>query len=85
MNLSHAVAIVLHELNQCLEKDAKEISNSGFVIKNRNQKEIIISIKKDFIKPKLKEILNKFDIEDIFINEPPVDEIIGNILVNGKR
>ncbi len=66
------------------DKDAKELSNSGFTIKSRNQKEIIISIKKELIKPSLKEILNKFDIEDLYINEPPVDEIIGNILIKGK-
>ena len=65
-------------------KDAIELSNSGFVIKNRKQKEIIITIKKDSIKSTLKEILNRFDIEDLYINEPPVDEIIGNILVKEK-
>ena len=65
-------------------KDAKELSNLGFFIKNRNQKEITITIKKDFIKETLKEILYKFDIEDLYINEPPVDEIIGKILVKGK-
>ena len=65
-------------------KDAMDLSNSGFVIKNRKQKEIIITIKKDSIKSTLKEILNRFDIEDLYINEPPVDEIIGNILVKEK-
>ena len=65
-------------------KDANELSNSGFIIKNRNLKEITITIKKDSIKSTLKEILNKFDIEDLYINEPPVDEIIGNILVKEK-
>ena len=29
----------------------------------------------------LKTILNNFDIEDLYINEPPVDEIIGKILI----
>ena len=29
----------------------------------------------------LKSILNKFDIEDLYINEPPIDEIIGKILI----
>ena len=66
------------------EKDVKEIENLGFILKNRNQKEITISIKKDIIKKTLQDILNKFDIEDLYINEPPVDEIIGNVLVNGK-
>ena len=65
-------------------KDAKELSDSGLIIKNRNKKEITLSIEKDSIKSTLKEILNKFDIEDLYINEPPVDEIIGRILVNKK-
>ena len=66
------------------DKEAKELSNSGFNIKNINQKEITITIKKDTIKCTLKEIVNKFDIEDLFIIEPPVDEIIGNILIKEK-
>ena len=66
------------------EKDARELSNSGFIIKNKSQKEITITIKKDSIKSTLKKILNKFDIEDLYINEPPVDEIIGEILVKEK-
>ncbi len=66
------------------EKDANQLSNLGFIIKNRNQKEITITIKKDAIRSSLNEILNKFDIEDIYINEPPVDEIIGNILIKKK-
>ncbi len=65
-------------------KDAKELGNSGFVIKNTNQKEITITVKKDSIKSTLNKILNKFDIEDLYINEPPVDEIIGEILVKKK-
>ena len=63
------------------DKDVKELSNAGFIIKNKNQKEITITIKKDSIKSTLFKILNKFDIEDLYINEPPVDEIIGDILV----
>ena len=66
------------------DKDAKELSKSGFIIKNKSQKEITITIKKDSIKSTLKKILNKFDIEDLYINEPPVDEIIGEILVKEK-
>ncbi len=66
------------------DKDAQELSKSGFIIKNKNQKEITITIKKDSIKFTLNEIINKFDIEDLYINEPPVDEIIGNILVKEK-
>ena len=48
------------------------------------QKEITITIKKDSIKSTLNNILNKFEIEDLYINEPPVDEIIGDILVKEK-
>ena len=66
------------------DKDARELCNSGLIIKNRNKKEITITIKKDSIKSTLKEILNKFDIEDLYLNEPPVDEIIGKNLVNKK-
>ena len=64
------------------DKDAKELINSGLNIKNRNKKEITITIKKEDIKSTLKEILNKINIEDLYINEPPVDEVIGDILVN---
>ena len=66
------------------DKDAIKLINSGFIIKNQNEKEITISVKKDSFKSTLNEILNKFDIEDLYINEPPVDEIIGNILVKKK-
>ena len=66
------------------DKDARELSNSGLIIKNRNKKEITLTINKNDLKSTLKEILNKFDIEDLYINEPPVDEIIGNVLVNKK-
>ena len=66
------------------DKDAKELSKSGYIIKNKNQKEVTITIKKNTIKSTLNKIFKSFDIEDIFINEPPVDEIIGNILVKEK-
>jgi len=29
----------------------------------------------------MKTILNNFDIEDLFINEPPIDEVIGQVLI----
>ena len=64
------------------EKDALKLSKLGLIIKNRNKTEITFTIKRDSIKSTLKDILNKFDIEDLYINEPPVDEIIGGILVN---
>ena len=63
------------------EKDANEISNSKFVIKNKNKNEITLIIENRSITSTLKTILNKYDIEDLYINEPPVDEIIGKILV----
>ncbi len=66
------------------DKDAKEISNLGFIVKNRNQKELTITIKKDNFKSTLNQIINKFDIEDLYINEPPIDEVIGKILVKDK-
>ena len=66
------------------DKDVKELLNSGFIIKSVNQKEIVVNVKRESIKSTLKDILNKFDIEDLYINEPPVDEIIGNLLVKGK-
>ena len=50
------------------DKDAKELCNSEFIIKNKNQNEITITIKKEAIKSTLKKILNKFDIEDLYIN-----------------
>ena len=66
------------------DKDATELSNSGFIIKNQNQKEITMTIEKESIRSTLKQILNKFEIEDLYITEPPVDEIIGNILEKEK-
>ncbi len=66
------------------DKDANQLSNSGLMIKNRNKKEITLTIKKNAITSTLKEILNKFDIEDLYISETPVDEIIGEILINKK-
>ena len=66
------------------QQDVKKIVDSGFIIKNINQNEITITTKKDSIKSNLVEILNKLDIEDLYINEPPIDEIIGEILIKGK-
>ncbi len=66
------------------DEDTRELIDSGYIIKNRNKNELTITIKKDTLKSTLKEILSKFDIEDLYINEPPVDEIIGGILVNKK-
>ena len=62
------------------DKDANEISNSGFFVKNKNKNEITLKIENKSITSTLRTILNKYDIEDLFVNEPPIDEIIGNVL-----
>ena len=43
--------------------------------------EITIKVENNSITTSLKTILNNFDIEDLYINEPPIDETIGKILV----
>ena len=53
-------------------------------IKNINDNQITFTVNKLDFKNTLKEILNKFDIEDLHINEPPIDEVIGKILINKK-
>ena len=63
-------------------KDARNLKSLGFTVKNLNSKDITLSINKSDIKEALKNIINNFDIEDIYINEPPIDEIIGKILIN---
>ena len=40
-----------------------------------------LKIENNSITSSLKTILNNFDIEDLFINEPPIDEIIGRLLI----
>ena len=64
------------------EKDANDLGNSGFNVKSKIKNEITLNIENDAITSSLKNILNNHDIEDLYINEPPVDEIIGKILVN---
>ena len=63
------------------EKDANEIYNSGLLIKNKVKNEITLKIENKDIASTLRTILNKYDIEDLYINEPPIDEIIGKILI----
>jgi ABC-2 type transport system ATP-binding protein len=63
------------------EQDAIKLENSGFVVKNKTKNEITIKVENNCITSSLKKILNNFDIEDLYINEPPIDEIIGKILV----
>ena len=63
------------------EEDVLKIENSGFSIKNKTKNEITIKVENNSIISSLKKILNNFDIEDLYINEPPIDEIIGKILI----
>ena len=63
------------------EEDAIKLQNSGFSVKNKTKKEITLKIENNSITSSLKTILNNFDIEDLYLNEPPVDEIIGKILI----
>jgi ABC-2 type transport system ATP-binding protein len=63
------------------EEDATQLESSGFSVKNKTKNEITIIVENKFITSSLKRILNNFDIEDLYINEPPIDEIIGKILI----
>ena len=63
------------------EEDVIHLENSGFVVKNKTRNEITILVENKSITSSLKTILNNFDIEDLYINEPPIDEIIGKILI----
>ena len=60
--------------------DAIRLENSGFTVKNKTKNEITIKIENNSITSSLQTILNNFEIEDLFINEPPIDEIIGKVL-----
>ena len=62
------------------EKDAIKLGNLGFSVKNKTKNEITIKVENNYIISSLKKILNNFDIEDLYINEPPIDETIGKIL-----
>ena len=63
-------------------KDIKELNNLGLEVKNINGKQITLTIKKKYITTTLKNILRRFDIEDLDISEPPIDELIGKVLMN---
>jgi ABC-2 type transport system ATP-binding protein len=63
------------------EEDAIKLENAGFTVKNKIKNEITLKIENNSITSSLKTILNNFDIEDLFINEPPIDEIIGKVLI----
>ena len=57
------------------------IEKSGFTVKNKIRNEITIKVENNSVTSSLKTIINNFDIEDLYINEPPIDEIIGKILI----
>ena len=63
------------------EEDAIQLESSGFSVINKTKNEITIKVENNSITTSLKTILNNFDIEDLYINEPPIDEIIGKILI----
>ena len=63
------------------EEEANKLEKSGFKVKNKTKNEITIIVENNFVTSSLKNILNNSDIEDLYINEPPIDEIIGNILI----
>ena len=63
------------------EDDVIKLENSGLSVKNKTKNEITIIVENNSITSSLKNILNNFNIEDLYINEPPIDEIIGKILV----
>ena len=62
------------------EEEAIQLEKSGFIVKNRSNNEITLKVENNCITSALKTILNNFDVEDFYINEPPIDEIIGKIL-----
>ena len=66
------------------KSDIESLQKLGLEIKNINNNEITLLIKKEDIKKTLKDILNKYEVEDLYISEPPVDEIIGRLLINNK-
>ena len=63
------------------QEDSNKIESSGFKVKNKAKNEITIKVENDYVTSSLKTILNNFDIEELFINEPPIDEIIGKVLI----
>ena len=57
------------------EEEAIQLEKSGFIVKNRSNNEITIKVENNCITFGLNNI-NNFDVEDFYINEPPIDEII---------
>ncbi len=66
------------------EEDAIQLENSGFNVESKTKNEITLKVENNLITSSLKTILNNFDIEDLYINEPPIDEIIGRILIKKR-
>ena len=66
------------------EEEINELKCMGLDVQNIKGKQITFKINKKDITNTLRKVLNKFDIEDLDINEPPIDEIIGKILVKKK-
>ena len=65
-------------------KDIENLKKLKLEIKNINHNQLTFTINKLDFKNTIKEILNKFEIEDLHITEPPIDEVIGKILLNKK-
>ncbi len=65
-------------------KDIENFKKLNLDIKNINDNQISFTVNKLDFKNTLKEILDKFDIEDLHIKEPPIDEVIGKLLINKK-
>jgi len=66
------------------EEDVIRIANSGFPVKNKTKNEITIKVENKHTTCSLRTILNNFDVEDLYINEPPIDEIIGKVLIKKR-
>ncbi len=66
------------------KNDLESLKKLGLDIKNVDSNEITLLINKEDIKKTLKDILNNYELEDIQISEPPVDEIIGRLLTNNN-
>ena len=66
------------------EEDAIQLENAGFNIINKTKNELTIKVDNKSITSSLRTILNNFDIEDLYINDPPIDEIIGKLLIKKK-
>ncbi len=66
------------------KKDIKSLKDLGLKFRNINDNQISFSTRKSEFIETLRKILHNYDIEDLHISEPPIDEIIGKILINKK-